>query len=116
MMTLAGVFVAAAVDGAPLAAIARVSTAAGGGEAHGSSSEVAASADGRYVVFTSGVTNLVAGDVNGASDVFLKDTQTGSITLVSSNVSGIQSNGISYITAPSPVTAATLLSVPPPRS
>ncbi|MHB8169048.1 MAG: calcium-binding protein, partial [Thermoleophilia bacterium] len=96
MVALAGVFMVAAAEGSQTAAIVRVSTTAAGGEANGSSTDVAASADGRYVVFASDATNLVAGDVNGASDVFLKDTRTGSITLVSSNFSGIQSNGISY--------------------
>jgi Tol biopolymer transport system component len=41
------------------------------------------SADGRYVVFLSGATNLVAGDTNGAVDVFRRDLQTGTTALVS---------------------------------
>ena len=41
------------------------------------------SADGRYVVFVSGATNLVAGDTNGAVDVFRRDLQTGTTALVS---------------------------------
>lgn len=37
------------------------------------------SADGRYVMFESSSNNLVSGDVNNASDVFLKDMVTGEI-------------------------------------
>ena len=35
------------------------------------------SAEGRYVTFESGATNLVAGDDNGAMDVFVFDRHTG---------------------------------------
>ncbi len=35
------------------------------------------SPNGRYVVFTSEASNLVAGDLNGAADVFWRDNQTG---------------------------------------
>jgi len=45
------------------------------------------SGDGRYVAFVTG-TNLVAGDNNGANDVYLLDLQTGTLTLVSLNQSG----------------------------
>jgi Tol biopolymer transport system component len=47
------------------------------------------SADGRYVVFLSGATNLVAGDINGAIDVFRRDLQTGTTALVSVNSGGV---------------------------
>ena len=39
--------------------------------------------DGRYVAFTSAATNLVAGDTNGIADVFVRDLQAGTTTLVS---------------------------------
>jgi Tol biopolymer transport system component len=51
------------------------------------------SADGRYVAFASGATNLVAGDSNAATDVFVKDLQTGGIVRVSTNSSGVEGNG-----------------------
>ena len=41
------------------------------------------SADGRYVVFTSNASNLVPGDTNGVSDIFLKDTLNGQTQRVS---------------------------------
>ena len=54
------------------------------------------SADGRYVIFVSGATNLVAGDTNGAVDVFRRDLQTGTTALVSlilASVNSISSSG-----------------------
>ena len=55
----------------------------------------AISGDGRYVVFATGATNLVAGDHVGPDhDVFRKDLQTGAITLVSRAANGAAANGI----------------------
>lgn len=49
------------------------------------------SLDGRYVVFASAATNLVAADANGSRvDVFRKDTTTGRVTIVSRNQAGAQ--------------------------
>jgi Tol biopolymer transport system component len=48
------------------------------------------SADGRFVAFSSYATNLVPGDTNGASDVFLHDSLTGSTTLMSVSSAGAQ--------------------------
>lgn len=47
----------------------------------------AVSGDGRYVVFASSASSLGANDSNGASDVFLYDRQTDSVTLISQNFS-----------------------------
>lgn len=44
---------------------------------HGDSSTPVISADGRYVAFPSLASNLVHGDRNGVSDVFVKDLRTG---------------------------------------
>ncbi len=46
------------------------------------------SANGRYVVFPSGSTNLVSGDTNGVTDIFVHDIQTGQTTRESVNSSG----------------------------
>jgi Tol biopolymer transport system component len=54
----------------------RVSVATGGGQANGPSFQPAISSDGRYVAFYSEATNLVAGDTNGADDVFVRDRDT----------------------------------------
>jgi len=49
----------------------RVSVAANGGDANGASGEP--SFTGRYVAFSSAASNLVAGDTNGVSDIFIRD-------------------------------------------
>lgn len=49
------------------------------------------SSNGRYVVFTSGATNLVPYSSSGGN-VYLKDMQTGQIALVSSSDSGVSAN------------------------
>jgi RHS repeat-associated protein len=53
------------------------------------------SADGRYVAFMSGSTNLVLGDTNGQTDVFLRDLTTDITTLVSVDSAGTQANYVS---------------------
>jgi Ca2+-binding RTX toxin-like protein len=53
------------------------------------------SSDGRYVVFDSGATNLTAGDLNNQFDVFVKDLQTGTVSLISSNSANVASNALS---------------------
>ena len=63
---------------------------------NGLSTDSAISADGRYVAFTSTATNLVAGDTNGVSDVFVRDLLYGTTTLVSVNTNGFSGNGASY--------------------
>ncbi|MFI6644799.1 TolB family protein [Streptomyces sp. NPDC050504] len=50
------------------------------------------SADGRYVAFLSGATNLVSGDTNGVVDAFVRDRQTGTTTRVSLGNTGAQAN------------------------
>lgn len=71
----------------------RVSVASDGAEANGSSSVGSISADGRFVTFTSDASNLVAGDTNGASDVFVFDRQTSTTTRVSVAGDGTEANG-----------------------
>ncbi len=75
--------------------ISRVSSDSSSGEANGTSLAPAVSSDGRYVAFVSDATNLVSGDSNGASDVFVKDTVTGGIVRVSTDGSDGQANGSS---------------------
>lgn len=58
----------------------RVSVGSGGVQADGVSSASAISGDGRWVVFCSHATNLVAGDTNGAQDVFIHDRESGVTT------------------------------------
>lgn len=49
-----------------------------------------ASTDGRYVVFESEASNLVADDTNGSSDIFIRDTVDNTITRVSLHNDGSQ--------------------------
>jgi Tol biopolymer transport system component len=66
----------------------RASESAAGVEGDGDSLDASISPDGRFVAFESVATNLVPGDGNGASDVFVKDLQTGAIVRVSVDSSG----------------------------
>lgn len=54
------------------------------------------SADGRFVAFESNATNLVAGDSNGFTDVFVHDRQTGATTRISVSSAGLQGDLPSY--------------------
>jgi len=65
---------------------------AGAAPGNGVSTEPAISADGRYVAFTSAATNLVAGDTNRVSDVFVRDLLAGTTLLVSVNQNGFSGN------------------------
>ena len=48
------------------------------------------SLDGRYVVFESAASVFIAGDLNSASDIYLRDLQTGLYELISRSTSGGQ--------------------------
>ncbi|MEO8611821.1 MAG: hypothetical protein ABI690_28235 [Chloroflexota bacterium] len=51
------------------------------------------SSDGRFVLFSSEATNLVANDTNNILDVFIRDTQLSQTTRVSVATDGSQANG-----------------------
>ena len=80
----------------PTPGTVRVSVAADGTQADNRSKQPSISADGRYIAFVSDATNLVAGDNNGVSDVFVRDMAKGSITRVSVSSAGVEGNGASY--------------------
>jgi RHS repeat-associated protein len=71
----------------------RVSTDSSGVQANGESAYNDISGNGRYVVFESRATNLVAGDTNGKWDIFLRDRQTGATTRISVSTAGTEANG-----------------------
>ncbi len=80
-----------------LGATTRVSVASDGTQGNNSSDYTPAlSADGRYVAFYSIASNLVSGDTNDVSDVFVHDRQTGQTARVSVASDGAQGNGHSY--------------------
>jgi Tol biopolymer transport system component len=70
-----------------------VSVDSDGSEGDGDSFNPSISADGRFVAFHSVATNLVAGDTNAGSDVFVHDRLTGTTERVSVDSSGAQSSG-----------------------
>ena len=74
----------------------RVSVATGGVQGSGNSSDVSLSADGRYMAFESTANNLVAGDTNNRSDIFIHDRLTKQTTRVSVATGGAQGNNHSH--------------------
>src|SRR5262249_45043093 len=72
--------------------IERVSVSSSGVQGNGASGLPSISADGRYVVFESDADNLVPGDTNAATDVFVRDRVLGTTTRVSVSSSGAQGN------------------------
>ena len=79
--------------------LTRISVDSGGTSANNIATGGVMSADGRYVVFQSTATNLVGGDANGFFDVFLRDTLTGTTTLLSTATGGVQGNNVSSVAA-----------------
>lgn len=73
-------------------ATTRVSVDSAGAEADGASWQPSISADGRYVAFTSAATNLVDGDTNAVSDVFVHDRETGTTERVSVDHEGSETD------------------------
>lgn len=74
-------------------AVVTASVAPDGSPANGPSYQPDMSNDGRFVVFTSEASNLVAGDTNGRADVFARDLATGRTELVSRSSTGGPVNG-----------------------
>jgi hypothetical protein len=75
----------------------RASVSSGGvqGNAGSGQAGVAVSADGRFVAFASDASNLVAGDTNGVSDVFVRDVRSQTTARVSVSSGGTQADDAS---------------------
>lgn len=73
-----------------------VGTGAPGAEGDADSRAPFMTPDGRYVVFESRATNLVAGDTNGYQDIFVRDTTTNVTERVSVSSAGVEANGSSW--------------------
>lgn len=86
----------AVVVGEAVAAPVRVSVSSAGVAANGSSGAVSMSAAGSVVVFESDATNLVPGDTNRATDIFVRDVVTRKTTRVSVSTAGRQGNKRSW--------------------
>ena len=89
-MLVTGVWFVVDAGDAAAATTERVSVTSGGEEGNEASGVPSISADGRYVAFYSWASNLVSGDTNGASDVFVHDRVTGTTERVSVSSSGEQ--------------------------
>lgn len=64
-------------------------------QGNGDSFNPMVSANGRFVVFESNSSNLVAGDTNGQTDIFVRDILLNVTTRVSLNTAGLQATGSS---------------------
>jgi hypothetical protein len=73
----------------------RVSSSASGGDGDNTSSEAVISGDGLRVSFTSSATNLIVGDANNVSDVFVRDIPTGITARASVSSTGVEANALS---------------------
>jgi Tol biopolymer transport system component len=71
----------------------RVSVGSAGNQANEDSSSSSISADGRFVGFWSNASNLVPGDTNDSSDIFVRDLSTNTTTRVSVDSAGNQGTG-----------------------
>ena len=88
--------VAQAAVGAPRRGPSLISLAVDGGQADGASFTPSISADGRYVAFASAASTLVAGDTNGAEDVFVYDRVARTTERVSISSLGAEGDAASY--------------------
>src|ERR1700754_2953665 len=101
------VSVPAAAGDRPGGAISLVSVAPSGIGGNGASFSgtekgLGVSAHGRFVVFSSYASDLVAGDTNGKQDVFVRDLVRGRTTRVSVGTGGVEANNESRQGAVSP--------------
>ncbi len=71
----------------------RINLSANGTQANGSSDLGGLSNDGRYISYTSDASNLVPGDTNGQSDIFVYDLTTNSTQRINLASNGTQANG-----------------------
>ncbi|MFE6945466.1 TolB family protein [Streptomyces chartreusis] len=72
--------------------VERVTVSATGEQGNGDSYAPEFSADGRFAAFTADASNLVSGDTNEVSDVFVRDLRTGAVERVSVASDGTQAD------------------------
>lgn len=66
-----------------------------GGDSNGGSSSAWITPDGGFVAFVSSASDLVSGDTNGISDIFVRDALAGSTVRASVDAAGSDPNGVS---------------------
>lgn len=79
----------------PGGALTRLTVGLGGAQSNGDALYASATADLSYVAYTNSATNLVAGDVNGFTDVFVTEVTSGVTRRVSVSSSGGEADGVS---------------------
>ncbi|MCX4905181.1 hypothetical protein [Streptomyces sp. NBC_00878] len=80
---------------APKPVTERVTVSATGEQGNANSYGPEFSADGRFALFSADASNLVPGDTNTSSDVFVRDQRKGTVERVSVSSDGAQSDGTS---------------------
>lgn len=78
------------------AATERVTVSLTGGEPNGSSVVNDITPNGRYIVFTTGASDLITGDTNNKQDVYLYNTESDTLEIVSVTDGEALANGDSY--------------------
>jgi Tol biopolymer transport system component len=73
----------------------RASVGSARNQGNGDSAFPSISADGRRIAFESWASDLVTGDTNGVSDIFIRDVEAGTTRRVSVDSSGREGNGYS---------------------
>ena len=86
---------ARAADADVVLRLSRVNVSTGGRQANGGTFGAVLSASGRYVAFTSMASTLVRRDLNGTSDIFVRDLRASRTTRVSVSSDGSESDGAS---------------------
>lgn len=71
----------------------RVSIGVGGAQPNGPSYGASVSDDGKFIAFLSDASNLVTGDTNGTTDVFVRDRIAGTTTRLSVATDGTEADG-----------------------
>lgn len=88
ILAAAGLLVAGVGSAGNPGAATRVSVSSAGIQGNGESWTSAISANGRFVAFTSNASNLVRGDIDNLTDVFVHDVETGKTEEVSAPMGG----------------------------
>jgi Ca2+-binding RTX toxin-like protein len=76
----------------PISQLTLVSANAQGNSGPGIDQDPHVTRNGRWIVFIGSSDNLVVGDINQTQDVFLKDLETGLLTVLDTGVFGVQGN------------------------
>src|SRR6266567_2466875 len=90
--TALNVFLRDRINGTTALVSVNMTGTAGG---NGNSIPVQISTNGHFALFESSASNLVMGDTNNASDIFLRDLVNGATALVSVDTNGFAGNGVS---------------------